>query len=185
MQPLPARPVRLAANGLVLRPFTPVDLPALRTAFADPDIARWNPGPASQQPAEAVAQWMSSRNDWSGGEHASWAVGDQGVRLLGAVSLHRIDPEQGDAEVGYWIAPWARGQRAGAHAVGMATRFAFDALQLRRLYLYHAVANPASCRVAVAAGYRLEGTLRQSHRYPDGHFHDEHLHARLAADGPN
>ncbi|WP_223884412.1 GNAT family N-acetyltransferase [Micromonospora craniellae] len=43
-------------------------------------------------------------------------------------------------------------------------------------------ANPASCRVAERAGYPVEGTLRESHRYGDGRRYDEHLHARLATD---
>ena len=40
----------------------------------------------------------------------------------------------------------------------------------------------SSCRVAEIAGFGLEGRLRQSYRYPDGVYHDEHLHARLASD---
>ncbi|MDQ1615779.1 MAG: hypothetical protein QOJ60_1718, partial [Actinomycetota bacterium] len=51
-----------------------------------------------------------------------------------------------------------------------------------RVELYHAVANPASCRVAEKVGFRHEGTLRQSYVYGDGTRHDEHLHARLAGD---
>jgi RimJ/RimL family protein N-acetyltransferase len=182
MRPVPARPVRLAGDGLELRPFTHADLPALLAAFADPDIARWNPGPAGPDLPEAVGKWMGRRNDWSDGDHASWAVADRRTGLLGSVSLHRIDPAQGDAEIGYWIAPWARGQHRGSLAVGIAARYAFDTLGLRRLFLYHAVDNPASCRVAVTAGFQLEGTLRQSHTYADGHVHNEHLHARLASD---
>ena len=44
------------------------------------------------------------------------------------------------------------------------------------------VDNPASCRVATRAGFALEGTHRSSFRYGDGRLHDEHSHARLAAD---
>jgi RimJ/RimL family protein N-acetyltransferase len=44
------------------------------------------------------------------------------------------------------------------------------------------VENAASCGVARKAGFLLEGTLRESYRYADGRFHDEHLHARLATD---
>jgi RimJ/RimL family protein N-acetyltransferase len=55
-------------------------------------------------------------------------------------------------------------------------------LRLHRIELCHAVANPASCRVADRAGYRAEGTLRESYRYGDGRRYDEHLHARLATD---
>jgi RimJ/RimL family protein N-acetyltransferase len=66
--------------------------------------------------------------------------------------------------------------------VAAATRWAFGALDLVRIELCHAVVNPASCRVATKAGYRLEGTLRQSYVYGDGRRYDEHLHARLAGD---
>ena len=51
------------------------------------------------------------------------------------------------------------------------------------MQLYHAVDNPASCRVAVKAGFVLEGRPRESFRYGDGQLHDEHLHGRLATDG--
>jgi RimJ/RimL family protein N-acetyltransferase len=180
----PEEPVRLAGDGVELRPFERADLPALVAAFTDREIVRWNPGPAAADLPGGAEQWMSRRNDWSGGDHASWAVGDPAGALLGSVSVHQIDVDQGDAAIGYWIAPWARGRRLGALAVGIATGFAFDALRLRRLCLYHATDNPASCRVALAAGYRLEGTLRQSHRYADGRVHDEHVHGRLAADHP-
>ena len=46
------------------------------------------------------------------------------------------------------------------------------------------MANPASCAVALRAGYPLEGLLRQSFVYGDGQRYDEHLHARLVTDPP-
>ncbi len=156
----------------------PADRPALLTAFADHEIVHWNPGPA----VDDVADWMRRRNDWSGGDHASWAVAHPNGQLLGTVSLHKIDLAHGDAEAGYWIAPWARGSRRGTVALRAAARFAFDELELHRLHLYHAVENSPSCRVAVGAGFVLEGRLRQSYRCPDGTYHDEHLHGRLDSD---
>jgi RimJ/RimL family protein N-acetyltransferase len=105
--------------------------------------------------------------------------------LLGSVSLHHVDVDHENAEVGYWIAPAARGRGLAARGVEMAARFAFTTLGFRRLYLYHSVENPASCRVAERAGFALEGVTRESYRYPDGRFHDEHLHGRLATDRPS
>ncbi len=61
------------------------------------------------------------------------------------------------------------------------SRWAFDALDLHRIELCHSISNPASCRVAEKAGYRMEGLLRGSFRYADG-WHDEHLHSRVADD---
>lgn len=164
---------------MVLRAFAATDVPDLLAAFADEEIVRWNPGPAGPG---AVAEFITSRNDWSGTQHASWAVADLSDRLIGSVSLHKIDPDQRDAELGYWIGPWARRRGNAVRATSLATNFAFTELGLHRVYLYHAVENSASCAVAVAAGFAHEGALRQSFRYADGIYHDEHLHARLSTD---
>jgi RimJ/RimL family protein N-acetyltransferase len=69
-----------------------------------------------------------------------------------------------------------------AAAVRIVVREAFDTLDLHRVTLYHAVENEASCRVALRAGFQLEGTLRQGYRYGDGTYHDEHVHGLLASD---
>jgi RimJ/RimL family protein N-acetyltransferase len=164
---------------MVLRPFADTDAPDLLAAFADEEIARWNPGPAGPG---AVAEFINTRNDWSDEQHASWAVADLSDRLIGSVSLHKIDPDQLDAELGYWIGPWARRRGNAARAISLATDFAFTGLGLHRVYLYHAVENSGSCAVAAAAGFAHEGALRQSYRYADGIYHDEHLHARLSTD---
>jgi len=71
---------------------------------------------------------MDGRNDWSDGSHASCAISDPSGELLGSVSLHQIDLEQADAEVGYWVAQWARGQGRGAAAVAAAARFGSEEL---------------------------------------------------------
>src|SRR4051794_3955892 len=88
----------------ILRAFRDDDCSALADAFADPDIRSWNPGPAAEEGETAIRAWMSARNDWSNGSHTSWAISDPSGALLGSVSLHKIDLEQADAEVGYWVA---------------------------------------------------------------------------------
>lgn len=107
MRTPPHGPVRLEAVGVVLRPYAPGDVPDLKVAFVDAEIARWSPAPSGPRPTE---EFMRSRNDWSVGDHASWAVAEPGGRLVGSVSVHKIDRDQRDAQMGYWIAPWARGQ---------------------------------------------------------------------------
>jgi RimJ/RimL family protein N-acetyltransferase len=47
--------------------------------------------------------------------------------------------------------------------------------------LDHSTRNHASCRVAVKAGFRLEGTKRSDAIHSDGR-HDMHLHARIRGD---
>ena len=184
MARVPESPVCLLADDLVLRPATEADLEPLAAAFHDPLIRRWNPLQVDDGAGDAVRKWMERRNDWSAGDHLSWLMSDMHGRVLGSVSLHHVDLEHENAEVGYWVASQFRGRRLSARGVDVAARFAFETLGFRRLYLYHSVDNPASCRAAERAGFELEGTLRQSYRYADGRFHDEHLHGRLATDEP-
>lgn len=173
--------VQLTAADLLLRPWRETDAPAVRDALRDPAIAQWNPQGGGPIDDESALLWVRRRADWSAGDHASMAVtaGAGGV-LLGSVSLHHI--HHGDASIGYWTVPAARGRGVAVRAVVRLTDWAFTEVGLHRVELCHAVANAASCRVADRAGYPAEGTLRESYRYGDGRRHDEHLHARLATD---
>jgi RimJ/RimL family protein N-acetyltransferase len=172
----------LESERLLLRPPTADDAGPTRRMLADDDIRRWNPGPEDQSEA-GLRTWCARQGDWSDGSHATlWVFDRSGGDLLGTVSLFKIDHAQADAEVGYRVAAWARGGGIATEAMRVLADWAFPALGLVRVQLFHAVANPASCRVAEKVGFRHEGTLRQSYVYGDGTRHDEHLHARLADD---
>ena len=103
-------------------------------------------------------------------------------RYAGHIMLFRLDGENAAAEIGYRVAPWARGRGAASTAVRCVTGWAFGVLGLERITLAHSVGNDASCRVAEKNGYLLEGVHRAAFRGGDGLLHDTHLHARLAAD---
>lgn len=175
----PASPPLIDTDDLVLRAYRDADLPDLLTAFDDELIRRWNPGPHTE--AEVV-EWMRGRNDWSDRGHASWAVSEPVGRLLGSVSFHKVDWDQRDAEVGYWVAPWGRGRGVASRSVRLALGYVFGPMELHRVYLFHALENTASCGAARAAGFRVEGELKEAYRYPDGVYRDEHLHAVLAGE---
>jgi RimJ/RimL family protein N-acetyltransferase len=172
----PDSPPLIDTDDLVLRSYRDSDVPDLLRAFEDDQIQTWNPGPHTE--AE-VLEWMRGRNDWSDRGHASWAISDPAGRLLGSVSFHKIEWEQRDCEVGYWLAPWGRGSGVAARSLRLALTYVFGPMEMHRVYLFHAVENPASCGVARGAGFRLEGELKQSYKYPIG-YRDEHLHAVLA-----
>jgi len=178
---VPRQAVALRDGELVLRAFGPGDVQALVEAFADPAVAAWNPGPAEMSD-EAARAWLMHRADWTSGDHTSWAISAPSGVLLGSVSLFQLNAVQRDGEAGYWLVPAARGRGVASQALRLSARYAFDELGLNRLTLFHAVDNVASCRVANAAGFQVEGTLRQSHRYGDGIYHDEHVHGRLVTD---
>jgi RimJ/RimL family protein N-acetyltransferase len=177
----PREPFELAAGPLLLRPWREDDLDDVWAALSDPAVRLWNGSGTGSR--EAAARMIAGRRDWSAGDHASWAVTDAADgRLLGSVSLHSIDLEQDDAEIGYWTVPAARGRGVAPRAVDATCRWAFAALPLDRIELAHAVENEASGRVAARAGFTCEGRLRRSYRYGDGVKHDELLWSRLSDD---
>lgn len=147
----------------------------------DPEVRRWNPvGPDPD--LDAARAWCAELGDWSSGGHATWHVEDRASGLFVAnVSVFSIDDEHATAKVGYRVLPDARGRGVAREALLAATAWMFTERGLARIQLEHAVANPASCRVAEAAGYRLEGTLRSSYLL-EGERYDEHVHGRLATD---
>ena len=165
----------LTGSAVQVRPWAVQDAPELVTAYADPDIQRWHC--RSLDLVEAVALIEEWNEAWVDETSASWAVTD-GERVLGRVGFRVVDLSAGVAEVGYWVLPSARGRGVARDALATLTRWSFDDLGLQRLELTHSTENQASCRVAAAVDYPLEGTARASVLHTDG-WHDMHLHARL------
>jgi len=100
---------------------------------------------------------------------------------VGNVGLSGIEHTHDTAWVSYWLAAGARGRGLAARAVATTARWAFAELGLFRLELGHRVNNPASCRVALAAGFPAEGIERAKLRYGQERF-DVETHARLVTD---
>ena len=63
-------------------------------------------------------------------------------------------------EVGYWLAPEARGAGHATRAVGLICAWGFSHLRLERIELLAATGNPASQRVAERCGFTREAVLR-------------------------
>ena len=84
------------------------------------------------------------------------------------ISLFAIDAHHATAKVAYRVMPAKRRQGYAREAVMAVTSWAFTELDLARVQLEHCVANTSSCHVALASGYRLEGTLRSAYRTDDG-----------------
>jgi RimJ/RimL family protein N-acetyltransferase len=175
-------PVPIDAGPWRLRAWRDDDVDAVLAALLDPETELWNAGWVKTR--EDALVWLDRRKRWDAdADHASWAVEDAATgELVGSVSVHSIDRQGNDAEIGYWTVPAARGRGVAAAAVDAASRWAFAALPIDRIELCHAVENKASGRVAEKAGYTYEGYLRRSYRYGDGVKHDELLWARLADD---
>jgi RimJ/RimL family protein N-acetyltransferase len=175
--------VRLETTDLVLRPPVEEDAPEAYVLLNDPDVQLWNPGRACPD-LETAAAWCRDGADWSDGTHATFhAVDPESAKMLGNVSLFAIDLTDRTAKIGYRVLPTARGRGVARQMVDAVTRWAFEARELMRVQLEHSVHNEASCRVAVTAGFVLEGTARSAYAVPGtDDREDAHIHGRLPTD---
>jgi [ribosomal protein S5]-alanine N-acetyltransferase len=168
--------------GLRLRAWRAADITALIAAYSDPEIERWHARTLADE-TEARA-WLAERRRGRERESAvDWAVVDPADEdtVLGRAGLNQVDLAEGVGEVAYWVLPGRRGRGIATRATCALADWAFDELGLHRLGLLHSVRNEGSCRVAEAALFRYEGTLREDALHGDG-WHDMHMHGRLATD---
>ena len=173
------QPTLPAEGGLVLRPWADGDAPTVLAAYQDPEIRRWH----TRRPAspEQVLQWFAhSRRSWQEETGASWAV-TRGDEVVGRMTLGGVNLDDGEAACAYWVVPAARGTGVASGALRALSAWALADGRLHRLWLDHSTGNVASCRVAVKAGFRLEGTTRSAAVHDDRR-HDLHLHARVRGD---
>jgi len=132
-----------------------------------------------------VRSWIRGYDDgWRTGTRAGFVVrAADSSAFLGFASLFRLDLPAGEAEIGYAVAPAARGHGVAGRALRLLTEWGLDELGLERLELRIAVTNPASERVAGRAGYTREGVLRHVH-FKEGRRVNLGLWSRLRHDGP-
>lgn len=111
-----------------------------------------------------------------------FAIEVEGHAAGGIGYTPHVDVERISAELGYWLGVqfWGRGIVTATVRAVTAHAFAADPL-LQRLYAVPFATNPASARVLEKAGYRLEGTLRQS-ALKDGRILDQWLYAIVRQD---
>jgi RimJ/RimL family protein N-acetyltransferase len=147
-------------DGVVtLRTWRTSDARQVALACDDAETARWLPVPVPYTPADGLAYVDGVvPAEWSAGTAANVAVVDAGTgALLGAAGLTL---RQGIGELGYWTAPWARGQGVAVRAAGLHAGWGFAALGLPRVELLADVENRPSQRVAEKAGWTREGVAR-------------------------
>jgi RimJ/RimL family protein N-acetyltransferase len=152
----------ITAGRLHLRPFQPSDVDGVYRACQDPEIQRWTSVPSPYRHEHAVdyvTRMVPAA--WANSSGAAFAVLDStSADLLAAVGLSGFDPATESAALGYWCAPWARGQGVTTEAAAAVCRWGFGVLDLGLIEWLAEVGNLASRRVAEKVGFTVEGTLR-------------------------
>ncbi|MDX6644311.1 MAG: hypothetical protein QOK40_38, partial [Miltoncostaeaceae bacterium] len=152
--PLAEAPVRLRA-------WRSADEAALVASCRDPLIDRYTHVPSPYRASDARA-WVAGQGDrLRSGLSLDLAIADLATdELLGAIGMHAFRWQDRRAEVGYWLAPEARGRGVATCALRLLSRWALANLGLARLDLFAEEENVASVRVAERAGFVREGLLR-------------------------
>ncbi|WP_189079041.1 GNAT family N-acetyltransferase [Mangrovihabitans endophyticus] len=175
----------IRGDGVRLRPLRPDDLDDLVAGMDDPLTQRFLPALPSPF-TRSAGEWYLERGvpETFAAGGALCAVADPHTdRLLGGVGLDRVIPARRQAEMGYWVGPWARHRGVATAAVRALTDHALTSGMQRLELLTHAENGPSQ-RVALAAGFRREGVRRGA--LPDRSTRRADLiaYARLAGDAP-
>ena len=167
---------------LVLRPYRPDDVEAVHRACQDPAIQYWItavPVPYTLEVARTFVEETTVR-ERAEGRGMSVALEADG-ELVGSSGVYpRADGRLGP-EIGYWVAPWARGHGYAAEAARGLADWAI-AHGAPRVHLFADVRNTASLAAARRAGFTQEGVARSCLDYRDGTRGDAVLFGRVAAD---
>lgn len=160
----------LIGEKIYLRPLEREDAPLLVPWVNAPEVRQglriFRPLNLTNE-EEFVQQIYQSQNDIVLG------IALQGSdRLLGSTGLHGIDWKNRHAQFGILIgdpAEWGKGY--GTEATTLMTRYAFDTLNLNRVWLHVYANNPRGMRAYEKAGFQREGVLRQEF-YHEGRYWD-------------
>ena len=149
--------LELAGARLVVRPWRVSDVARVHDVLRHWDRFRFLalPDPYTAESAHefVTGAGVAGRATGTGVDGA--VVESDSDRVVGSASLRLV----GEADIGYWIAPDARGRGYGAEVAGLLAAFAF-AREIPRVALHCDVLNLASARTALTAGFGFEGYRR-------------------------
>jgi RimJ/RimL family protein N-acetyltransferase len=147
----------------------------------DPDTLRFTRIPVPVPDGFArrwIGTYEQARRD---GTREAFAAFEPDGAFAGLALAPEIDREGAQLELGYIVAPGARGRGVGTAILRALTDWAFEELSAQRAFLLISVENAASLRVAERCGYTQEGVMRSLH-LKQGIRGDATLWSRLPSD---
>lgn len=161
--------VEILTRRLRLRRFEARDLDGLHACFGDPESMRYWDSPATKTRSE-TARWVRIlAKATSPARRLAWAVADRkSDRCIGMVDYHHREARHRRLEVGYILAPRARGHGLMREALGAFLGHCFDELGVHRVEAMIDPDNARSIQLVEALGFRREGgPLRERWRVGD------------------
>jgi RimJ/RimL family protein N-acetyltransferase len=147
----------------------------------DPEVLAFTRVPDPVPPDFADTWYEGYAKGRRDGTREAFAVVDDSSKLLGIALAPRLDSTTRTGELGYLVAPSARGRGVASAALSQLTDWAFAEHDLVRIELLISVANEPSKRVAARCGYIFEGVLRSLY-FKQGMHEDTEIWSRVASD---
>jgi RimJ/RimL family protein N-acetyltransferase len=147
----------LRDDAVHLRGWTEEDAPEIVRCCSDPLIPHYIPiipMPYSLSDAEQFIEQSRTPSD-----ALNLAIAGHSGELFGAIGVS-IQSDPGIAEIGYWLAPEARGRGLATRALRLLSAWTLRETDIARLQLQTDVVNLASQAVATRAGFTREAVLR-------------------------
>lgn len=169
---------RLETNKLILRPYQEGDegdfmrvlqenSDALNPAFSG-RLAR------IKALEDVRLQMQQLRTDWDNRktfDFGVWTKADNSY--LGDIALQNLDHKIPKAEIGLYFSGWPETRELVQEALHCILEFAFDTLQLNKVYIRCTASNRFYGELAEENGFTEEGTLRSDFRGTDSNeLHD-------------
>jgi RimJ/RimL family protein N-acetyltransferase len=164
------KPETIETPGARLRLVRDDDAADIEAACNDADVRRFLPSlPQPYTRYDALRFVRDGATEaWATGG-GIYAIADPATdRLLGTIGVHHVDTDRAQGEIGYWVAPWARGRGVATLSLRLLAGWTFERLGVRRLELTCGPDNAASARVAERCGFVREGVLRSHLRFKGG-----------------
>lgn len=147
-------PVTLWSERVLLEVPTRADTVAITEGCQDPEVIRWTTIPTPYRPQDAAAFVDALVGPgWASDREYTWAIRQPGSTWLDGVISWRTERR----DLGFWLAPSARGRGLVHDAVSLVVGWAFDRGAPDASWECY-VGNTASAAVARRAGFAYTGT---------------------------
>ncbi len=170
---------------LVVRPFSAADAEAFVAYRSDPEVARyqsWSDYTLDQ--GTALIESLQGAQPGVPGEWYQFAVEDRtSGALVGDLALHVDEDEPRAAEVGFTLAPEQQGKGYAAEALRGLLGFAFEELELHRIYAVTDALNAPAAALLERVGLRREAHFHENIFFK-GAWGSEFLFAILEREWP-
>ncbi|MGH3662305.1 MAG: GNAT family N-acetyltransferase, partial [Micromonosporaceae bacterium] len=121
----------LATGELTLRRPNTRDIEAIVASCRDPEAAKWTTIPHPYQTSDAEFFLRHVAEEWADGAAANFGLYEAADTCCGSIGL-RLTADPGVGDLGFLVAPWARGRGYATHAVRTLCQWGFSELGLRR-----------------------------------------------------